>query len=193
MEKIELAEKKRTLGCGGILLGLILLGIIINVVSPDSNDEVPESVSPTTTQSLSDKYLNEIDSVAPGYFVNNSAALSYLKQYCEADQLGDAGTTDAIDQIAKQYCSSELARELGVETSRPNVEVDISKFLEIAEKEYGVVTETFDDGSTLTPQGLALSICKGNLSTMKSNLGSSWDTSFQKFAIETFCPEKLGN
>ncbi len=187
---------KRKIGCGGVILALIFMGLILNAIDP-GNDKTPQesqSAEPTNSPiSLRDKYLEQIEDVAPNYFVSETAALSYLKGYCEANQLGDAGTTDAIDKIAKQYCSSDLARELGVETSRPTVEVDIDKFLEIAEKEYGVVNETFDDGSTLTPQGLALSICKGNLATMKSNLGSSWDTSFQKFAIETFCPEKLGN
>lgn len=188
-----MAEKKRKLGCGGLLLGFVLLGFLISVFTPDREDEATDSVGQTSPQSLSDKYLSEIDSVAPGYFVSDSAALSYLKQYCEADQLGDAGTTDAIDKIAKRYCSTELANELGVRVRNPEAVVDIEKFLEIAEREYGVVTETFEDGSTLTPQGLALSICDGNLATLKSNLGDRWETSFQKFAIETFCPSKLDN
>lgn len=190
-----MANKKK-IGCGGVILVLILFGLILNALDP-RNDETPQetqSSEPTNSSiSLRDKYLQQINEVAPNYFVSDGAALSYLKGYCEADQLGDAGTTDPIDRVAKQYCSSDLAKELGVETSKPSVEVDINQFLEIAEKEYGIVTETFDDGSTLTPQGLALSICKGNLATMKKNLGSTWDNSFQKFAIETFCPDKLSN
>lgn len=69
--------------------------------------------------------------------------------------------------------------------------IDEEQFLKTAKEKYGVVDEKFDDGSTLTVMDLAQAICSGNVTTMKTNLGSDWETSFNKFTIETFCPEKL--
>ena len=68
---------------------------------------------------------------------------------------------------------------------------DQSDFLEVAESRYGVVDETYDDGSTLTVMQLAFRICDSDVATMKSNLGAKWDTSFNKYAIESLCPHKL--
>ena len=68
---------------------------------------------------------------------------------------------------------------------------DQAEFLKTAEAKYGVVDETYEDGSTLKVMDLAQSICGGNVSEMKKNLGSDWETSFNKFVIETICPQKL--
>ena len=68
---------------------------------------------------------------------------------------------------------------------------DQVEFLKTAKEKYGVVDENFEDGSTLKVMDLAQSICGGNVSEMKKNLGNDWETSFNKFAIETICPQKL--
>jgi hypothetical protein len=68
---------------------------------------------------------------------------------------------------------------------------DEAAFLETAKSMYGVVDETFEDGSTLTVMQLAWTACSGNLSTMRENLGGQWETSFAKFAVESLCPEQL--
>ena len=68
---------------------------------------------------------------------------------------------------------------------------DEVSFIETAKSKYGVVDETFEDGSTLTVMNVARRVCEGNIATMKDNLGGQWKTSFQKFAIESLCPEKL--
>lgn len=68
---------------------------------------------------------------------------------------------------------------------------DQASFIKTAKAKYGVVDETYDDGSTLKVMTMARSICEGSLEEMKRNLGGDWSTSFQKFAIESLCPEKL--
>jgi hypothetical protein len=68
---------------------------------------------------------------------------------------------------------------------------DQAEFLKTAKEKYGVVDENFEDGSTLKVMDLAQSICGGSVSVMKKNLGKDWETSFNKFAIETICPQKL--
>lgn len=68
---------------------------------------------------------------------------------------------------------------------------DEAKFIATAKKKYGVEDETYDDGSTLTVMSLARTICEGSVAEMKRNLGGEWATSFNKYAIETLCPEKL--
>lgn len=68
---------------------------------------------------------------------------------------------------------------------------DEEAFLQVAGDKYGIYDETYDDGSTLTVMKMTRAVCDGNLAVMKKNLGSRWDSSFNKFAIESFCPEKL--
>jgi hypothetical protein len=81
----------------------------------------------------------------------------------------------------------------GMQLAAPVPEVagfDEASFLIRAGEEYGQFDETYDDGSSLTVMAKTRAICAGSLSTMKTNLGDKWATSFQKFAIESFCPSK---
>ncbi len=68
---------------------------------------------------------------------------------------------------------------------------DEADFLAEAKSKFGIVDETFDDGSSLTVMELADSICTGDVAVMKENLGSAWNSSFQKFTIEKICPENM--
>lgn len=56
--------------------------------------------------------------------------------------------------------------------------------------------ETYSDGSKDDYVRIALSICKqsnAERETMRTNLGSDYEGSFQQFVIETFCPYAGGN
>lgn len=98
--------------------------------------------------------------------------------------IADAGAQESRDCLSLPgYKIGGLdAKELGF---------DQAEFLRIAEEKYGVVDESFEDGSTLRVMDLAQGICNGNISTLKRNLGSEWESSFQKYTLETICPEKL--
>ncbi len=143
---------------------------------------------------LQQEYLGEVAESAPSNFANESAALSYLKQYCEIDQFGNAGEADVVDRIAAKYCGTSLATHLGVqEASVALKEVDEGEFTRIAGEEFGVFEEVFEDGSSNTPVSLAKYFCeKADVSELERNLGDEFETSFQWFAMETFCPQKLG-
>ncbi len=98
--------------------------------------------------------------------------------------IADKGAKESIECLSLPgYKSGGLKAE--------EVGIDQEQFLKTAREKYGVVDEKFEDGSTLTVMDLAQSICGGDVSTMRTNLGSDWETSFQKFTIETFCPSKL--
>ena len=157
-------------------------------------ESTPQAVAQEDWERLKDQYLAELDESAPDYFVADSAALTYLKQYCEIDQYGDAGETDVIDRTVAKYCNTALAEHLGVE--KPKValaQVDEAEFTRIAGEEFGVFEETYDDGSSNTPVSLARYLCeKADVTELERNLGDQFETSFQWFAMETFCPQKLG-
>jgi hypothetical protein len=52
--------------------------------------------------------------------------------------------------------------------------------------------ETLEDGSRIDPVIFGKSLCnRSDTDQMIENLGSDWDSSFQKLALETFCPAKL--
>ena len=164
---------------------------------PEPEPEVAQEevvAAPEEWELLQDMYLDEIEESAPSNFANESAALSYLKQYCEIDQFGDAGEADVVDRIASKYCNTALAEELGVE--EPSValrEVDEAEFTRIAGERFDVYAETFEDGSSNTPVSVAKFICENaDVSELERNLGDDFPTSFQWFAMETFCPQKLG-
>jgi hypothetical protein len=69
---------------------------------------------------------------------------------------------------------------------------DEAQFIRLSGENFNVFDQTYDDGSTSTVMGTARRICDASLATIKSNLGSRWESSYQKFAIESLCPEKLG-
>lgn len=172
---------------------VFVTGCVIEVVDP-APAEVPAPAVAEEWEVLQEQFLAEIDESAPDYFVAESAALSYLKQYCEIDQYGDAGETDVIDRTVAKYCGTALAEHLGVE--KPKValqEVDEEEFTRIAGEKFGVYEEVFEDGSSNTPVSLARYICeKASVTELEKNLGDSFEESFQWYAMETFCPQKLG-
>ena len=190
--------KKSGLGCGGWIVAILAFGFVGSLLFPNNEDVAEQSSrdsspQPQAVKTIEDTFFDDLDKAAPGFFVSDSAALSYFKQYCEADLLGDAGQEDAVDRLMNSYCDTELANIVGVKTPpEAPAEFDEAEFLRIAEEEYGIVTRTYDDGSSLTPLGMANAICDGDVAVMKSNLGASWDSSFQKFVLETLCPQKLG-
>jgi len=179
----------------GACLGLSLLTSCVPTV-----EEEPQSLPKPTVENwelLQDRYLAEIEESAPSNFANESAALSYLKQYCEIDMFGDAGEADVVDRIASKYCNTDLADELGVEAPKVAlVEVDEEEFTRIAGEKYGVYAETYEDGSSNTPVSIAKYICEnGDVSEMEAyakEYGFVLQEQFNWFAMETFCPQKLG-
>jgi hypothetical protein len=98
--------------------------------------------------------------------------------------IGDEGAQEAVE------CLDLPGYKLADPPVSPSA-FDRGEFIKLAGEKYGVFDETFDDGSTLTVMDLAYSICQGNPTTMKRNLGSKWDSSFQKYVLESLCPEKL--
>lgn len=132
------------------------------------------------------------------------------------DNLSDAsldGLILAADGFAKQFSSwgesSSIELSIADDGAKESVEClslpgfkmgglnaeesgfDQQEFLRVAKSKYGVVDETYEDGSTLRVMDLAQRICEGNVSEMKKNLGNDWESSFNKFTIETICPQKL--
>lgn len=191
--KVRYYLKKQALG----LLLVVSVPLGACTAPPAEESETPvKTVLPQVEEweLLQDLYLGEIAESAPSNFANEAAALSYLKQYCEIDQFGDAGETDVVDRIVSKYCNTALATRLGVKT--PSValkEVDEAEFTRIAGEQFGVFEETYDDGSSNTPVSLAKYICENaDVSELERNLGDDFPTSFQWFAMETFCPQKLG-
>ena len=58
---------------------------------------------------------------------------------------------------------------------------------------FGKMRKTYEDGSSNTPVGVAKHLCeKADVTELERNLGDGFETSFQWFALETFCPQKLG-
>jgi hypothetical protein len=98
--------------------------------------------------------------------------------------IADAGAMESKDCL--YLPGAALAEPVAAEAG-----FDESAFLKIAGEKYGMFDETYDDGSTLTVMSMTRAICDGDLTVMKSNLGANWESSFQKFAIESFCPSKL--
>ena len=143
--------------------------------------------------SLREKYLSEIKAVDSEAFVSDEAALAYLKNYCEAAQLGQPATADALDEIVVTYCDTSLAIELGVEVMAPPVttpDFDEELFRKESLELFGIGAEE-EDGSSLDAMSAGKSICESNLEIMIGNLGTKFIGSFQEFAIKNLCPEKL--
>jgi hypothetical protein len=149
--------------------------------------------SDTTDVSLRKQFLSKVFEAKADAFVNDEAALIYLKNYCESAQTQNPPTKDQVDKIVWSYCETDLAIEAGVvPTTKPKA---IKNFDEVAYRkaaldQFGVGT-TEADGSSLDAVWLGQSLCDANIALLKSNLGKDFDGSFQKFALSTFCPEKL--
>lgn len=182
-----------------LVIGALVSASFLSSCAPEEPEVSQSAPEPSVEnwERLQDRYLAEIEESAPSNFANESAALSYLKQYCEIDMFGDAGQSDVVDRIASKYCNTDLADELGVkEPEVALVEVDEEEFTRIAGEKYGVYAETYEDGSSNTPVSLAKYICEnGDISEMEAydeEYGFVLEEQFNWFAMETFCPQKLG-
>ena len=142
-------------------------------------------------QTTQEKYLSEINEVKQDAFVSDNAALMYLRNYCQAEQTGIAPSGDAIDQIVSNYCDTDLAKELGVtEAPEPEPTIDLESYKQRALDEFGV-GQVEADGSKIDAVAFGQSLCSADLELMISNLGDDFESSFQYFALSTFCPEKI--
>ena len=145
--------------------------------------------------SLRETYLSEVNKADPSKFASDQAALSYLKQFCEIRLTGGLSRMDLIETIASNYCATDLAKELGVKTApSPKPGFDEKAFTKEAKRIDPELFEVLEDGSFIEPVALANQICSqsaSELETMKANLAGFWTSSFNKFAVETVCPQKL--
>lgn len=155
--------------------------------------ETPSESNSTPTLSLEQQYKQDLDKVEVDYFVSDSASLSYLKQFCESKLTIGIGELDAIDEVVNSYCETQLARDLGVvPPPEPTAVFDEEKFIAKAMKLDPTLFETLEDGSRIDPVIFGKSLCnRSDTDQMIENLGSDWDKSFQKLALETFCPNKI--
>jgi len=84
----------------------------------------------------------------------------------------------------------DCARQAGKPSSLDTGNFDTEEWRQQAMKKFGP-EQTYSDGSKDDYVRLALSICKqsnAERETMRTNLGSDYEGSFQQFVIETFCP-----
>jgi hypothetical protein len=152
-----------------------------------------QSVDSSALRSLRDEYLSALAEVDEDAFVSEQAALGYLKNYCEALQLGNPATEDKIDKIVASYCGTSLADEVGVQTTvtlNAVVDFDEKSFRVEALERFGV-GEVYEDGSQLDAISSAQSICNSDIDEIVRNLGEDFVGSYQEFAITNLCPEKL--
>jgi len=151
------------------------------------------STNGTTNVSLKKQFLSKVFEAKGDAFVSDNAALTYLKNYCEAAQMGKPATKDEVDIIVSTYCATDLAIEVGVvQTTKPPAvkNFDEAAYRKTALDKFGVgATEA--DGSSSDAVSFGRSLCDANVALMKSNLGKDFKGSFQEFALSTFCPEKL--
>jgi hypothetical protein len=170
---------------------IILTSVLSGCSAPPS--ETANDSKPTPTLSLEQQYIQDLDNVELDYFLSDSAALSYLKQFCETKQTVGIGELDAIDQVVNSYCETELAADLGVKPQpEPTTKFDEAEFIAKAMELDPTLFETLSDGSRIDPVIFGKSLCnRSDTDQMIENLGSDWDRSFQKLALETFCPTKL--
>ncbi len=172
------------------LLTAAVIGISLFGISGCSSQ-----TAATHTPTLQETYLDEVAKSDPSHFANDQAALSYLKQFCEIRLSGGISNMDSIETIANKYCDSDLAKELGVKTApTPEVAFDEKAFIAKAKKLDPELFKVLDDGSFIEPVALANQICSqsaSDLQTMKTNLAGYWNSSFQKFAVQTVCPSKM--
>jgi len=174
------------------LATVILLSLVLSGCSTPPGESTNES-NPTPTLSLEQQYVQDLDNVELDYFVSDSAALNYLKQFCETKLTVGLGELDAIDQVVNSYCETQLAADLGVKPQpEPTTKYDEEKFIAEAMKLDPTLFETLEDGSRIDPVIFGKSLCnRSDTDQMIENLGSDWNKSFQKLALETFCPNKL--
>ena len=139
------------------------------------------AVFATNDSDLSDNKLDGLILAADGF----AREFSTWGEALDTDfSIADAGAMESKDCLTLP--GAALAEPVAAEAG-----FDEASYLKIAGDKYGMFDKTYDDGSTLTVMSATRAICDGDLSVMKSNLGANWESSFQKFAIESFCPSKL--
>ena len=142
---------------------------------------------------LSNEYLREVDQVDPSHFGSDTAALSYLKQFCELRLTGGISNMDSIELVANKYCDSDLAQQLGVRVA-PALPAgfDENAFVAKAKKIDPELFRVLEDGSFIEPVAMVNSLCSQSSATLQLHKNANdWETSFAKFALETMCPEKI--
>lgn len=149
--------------------------------TPNGLKEPEIAVFGTNDDDLSDIKLNGLIIAVDGF-------AKEFSDWGDAPNIG-LSITDNGAKEAKE-CLGLPGYKLADPPATPS-SFDEAEFLRVAGERYGVFDETFDDGSTLTVMNLAYTICDGDLATMRKNLGGDWDTSFNKFVLESLCPEKL--
>jgi uncharacterized lipoprotein NlpE involved in copper resistance len=171
------------------LIGVVLIVLGFSL-SGCSNQQ--ETIDQTGTR---DQYLEDLYQVDPTHFKTADAALSYLKQFCEIRLSGGISNMDSIELVADKYCDTDLAKELGVRVAPAQpVGFDEKAFVAKAKKIDPELFRVLEDGSFIEPVALANNICSqtaSELQTMRSNAAGYWESSFNKFAMETICPEKI--
>ena len=149
---------------------------------PNGDTEIQKAIFATNDDDLSNVTLNGLIVAVDGFAKQFSDWGSALKLNLS---IADEGADESVECLTLP----------GAGLAEPEAGIagfNEQEFISIAKSKYGIVDETYDDGSTLTVMQLARTICEaGILSEMKKNLGSQWNTSFNKYAIETLCPEKL--
>jgi hypothetical protein len=148
---------------------------------PDGLSDPEIAVFGTNDDDISDISLN-------GLIISVDGFAKEFSDWGDAPNIGLSIADEGAEE--SKECLSLPGYKLADPPATPSG-FDEASFLETAKSKYGVVDETFEDGSTLSVMELARTVCTGNLATLKENLGGQWETSFQKFVFETLCPEKL--
>ena len=154
--------------------------IAVEFIPNGTSDEIV-AVFATNDSDISDSKLDGLIIAVDGFAKNFSNWGTPL----DVDiSLADRGALDAKE------CVSLPGMTLAPLPGGPS-SFDEDAFIKQAGEDFGQFDQTFDDGSTLTVMGKARAICDGSLAVMKGNLGDQWETSFNKFVIDNFCPNKV--
>jgi hypothetical protein len=101
-----------------VVLVLVIFGAIGSFTKPKTNpgNSSQAQVQPTPSEKLVSiedlkaSYLSDLDNVEVDYFVADSAAFGYLKNYCQSIEDGMMpATPDAIAKVVASYCGTRLA------------------------------------------------------------------------------------
>ncbi|MBI4882900.1 MAG: hypothetical protein HY826_02460 [Actinobacteria bacterium] len=161
----------------------VLIGVALTALAGCSST----SDEPSTRE----RFLKDWRAVDADAFVNDDAALGYLKNYCQSLAVGTPATPDEIDRVVASYCTTDLAIELGVTTLPPvgdGIDEDAFRAEAIERFQIGVPES---DGSAIDAVAFARTLCAGDVTDMIATLGDDFAGSFQELALSTFCPDKL--
>ena len=191
----DLAKVRKTSLLFFVVLIVASLSIQLGYRAMTGDWSVADPNTNSNTDGNKNAYLNEVNQADPTHFANDQAALSYLKQFCEIRLTGGISKMDDIETIADKYCDTDLAKQLGVRTlPKPQVGFDAEAFTARAKEIDPELFRVLEDGSFIEPVALANTICsqtQSELQSMVSNLGNDWNSSFNKFAMETLCPDSI--